>query len=210
MIVVDIETTGLNSEKHGIWQIGALDFSNSDNIFLEEARIDEEDGISEEALKVIGKTEAELRNQNKQSQKQLLENFFYWTKTAKIKNAICQNPQFDLCFLTFKARKYGLEFPLHYRAFDLHSFASLRFYQINKKFLMREHHSDMGLSNTLKFCGIEDKRIKTEKGTIIQTGSSHNALEDAKLTAEAFSRLIHGKNLLKEFSQYKIPEYLAR
>ena len=40
MIVVDIETSGLYPEKHGIWQIGALDFYNSQNVFLEEARID--------------------------------------------------------------------------------------------------------------------------------------------------------------------------
>ena len=62
MIVVDIETSGLYPEKHGIWQIGALDFYNSQNVFLEEARIDDEDEISEEALKIIGKTKAELRN----------------------------------------------------------------------------------------------------------------------------------------------------
>ena len=208
MIVLDIETSGLYPEKNGIWQIGSLDFYNPKNTFLEEARIDDEDEISESALKVTGKTEAELRDSNKQSQKQLIQNFFDWTKTARIKNALCQNPNFDYSFIAQKSRKYELEVPFHYRTFDLHSFAQGKYQQQYGKFLMREDHSDMSLSNILKFCGLDDKRIIMDKGIIVQEGRPHNALEDAKLTAEAFSRLTYGKELLEEYSQYKIPVYL--
>lgn len=45
MIVVDIETSGLDFNKCGIWQIGALELENPANTFLEEARIDDEDEI---------------------------------------------------------------------------------------------------------------------------------------------------------------------
>ena len=76
MIILDIETTGIDFNKCGIWQIGALDFYNPENYFLEEARIDDEDLIEEGALKINGKIEQELRDPKKQSQKQLLENFF--------------------------------------------------------------------------------------------------------------------------------------
>ena len=54
----------------------------------------------------------------------------------------------------------------------------------------------MGLKNTLKFCGMADNR------------KNHNALEDAKLTAECFSRIVNGNILFSEFKDFKIPEYL--
>jgi DNA polymerase III epsilon subunit-like protein len=208
MIVVDIETSGLNPEKNGIWQIGALEFDNPKNTFIDESRIDDEDEITQEALTVTGKSEIYLRNQKKQSQKQLLERFFSWAKKIKIKNCICQNPQFDVSFISAKARKYGLQIPFHYRSFDLHSTAQLRHNQIKGEFLIEEDKSAMDLSNTLKICGMKDERIQLKKGEVTKTGKPHNALEDAKLTAECFSRLIHGKNLLNEFAKFAVPEYL--
>ncbi len=210
MIVLDIETSGVYPEKHGIWQIGALDLYNPVNTFIEESRIDNEDLVAEQALKVIGKTESYLRDSNKQSQRKLLENFFKWTETVNMKNALCQNPQFDLGFITYKARKYGLNYPLHHRAFDLHSIAQARYQQLYGDLLIKNNYSDMGLTNILKFCGLEDKRIKMKEGEVEQEGTPHNGLEDAKLTAECFSRLIYGKSLLDEFLQYKISEYLQK
>ena len=52
MIVLDIETSGLHPSEHGIWQIGAIDFSNPEDTFLEEACIDKEDRVEEPALKI--------------------------------------------------------------------------------------------------------------------------------------------------------------
>jgi len=79
MIVVDIETSGgLDPERIGIWQIGALDLDNPENVFLDEARIDDSDIIENDALKVIGKTPEYLRDRSKQSQKDLLIKFFLW------------------------------------------------------------------------------------------------------------------------------------
>ncbi len=130
MIVLDIETSGVDFIECGIWQIGAIDLENPENRFLEESRIDDEDIVTEESMRVIGKTEAELRDKNKQNQKKLLEKFFEWCKKSKIKNFICQNPQFDTTFLVLKAKKYDLEYPFHHRAFDLHSIANLKYRQI--------------------------------------------------------------------------------
>lgn len=198
MIVVDLEFSGLNFLKCGIWQIGAVELENPENQFFDEARIDDGDTIEGEALKVTGKTEAELRAKNKQSQKQLLEKFFEWCKKAKIKNFMCEGPQWDMGLLLIKANKYGLKFPFHRRAFDLHSISSLRYLQIKGKLLIEEDHSGMGLSNTLKFCGMKDER------------KEHNALEDAKLTAECLSRILYGKSLFKEYETFKLPEYLIK
>jgi DNA polymerase III epsilon subunit-like protein len=45
MIVVDIETSGTDFAKCGIWQIGAVDLENPRDTVLEYSKIDAEDGI---------------------------------------------------------------------------------------------------------------------------------------------------------------------
>ncbi len=148
------------------------------------------------------KTEEELRNKNKQSQKELLEKFFKWLEGRKMKNLLCHLPEFDQGFLRVKARKYfdaDPFWPDHHRAFDTHTIAQIKFFELNNKFLTKEdNNSDMGLGNILKLCGMEDNR------------ESHNALEDAKLTAECFSRLMFGKNLFSEFNKFEIPQELKK
>ena len=88
MIVLDIETSGLSSVDSGICEIGAIDLFNPDNVFFQECKIDDEDLIQDGALAVNGKTAEGIRDQSKQSQKQLLINFFKWCDSIKIKNCI--------------------------------------------------------------------------------------------------------------------------
>ncbi|MEJ2267809.1 MAG: 3'-5' exonuclease [Nanoarchaeota archaeon] len=203
MIVLDIEASGVDFGKCGILQIGAIDLDNPKNFFLEECRLDEEDLIlnplfGKPVLEILGKTEKELRDKRKQSPKEMLINFFKWASKIKINNLICQNPQFDLAFIQTKARKYNLDIPFHYKALDLHSIAQFKYFEINNCFFedKLKNRLGLGLTEILKFCGIEDER------------NVHNALEDAKLTAECFFRLIHGKNLFSCFEKFKIPDYL--
>ena len=207
MIVVDLEMTGMDYERCGIVEIGAIDTDSLEE-FYGEARLAENNQIINEGncdytvQDVLGKTEAELREKTKQSEKQLLEKFFNWCKNAKVKNFICQHPHSDIAFLEQKARIHKIKFPfLSYKAFDMHSMAQVRFFLLNKEFSLKskqgELQSAMGLPNILELVGMKDKRK-----------INHNALEDAKLTAEAFSRLIYGKNLLKEYSEFSVPDYL--
>ncbi len=211
-IVVDIECSGGSPNEHGIWQIGAVDLNTMEE-FLEEGRIDDEDKVLEEAATIIGKTEEELRDSNKQSQKELLDKFFNWLETRKMKTLLCHLPEFDEGFLRNKALKYFKRdpfWPNHHRPFDLHTIGQIKFFEINGKFLTKEdNNSDMGLGNILKLCGIEDKRRSLNKGKL-KEGEPHNALEDAKLTAECFSRLMFGKKLLDEYSKYEIPGELRK
>jgi DNA polymerase III epsilon subunit-like protein len=196
-IVLDIESSGLDKVNCGIWQIGAIDLNDNEE-FLEEARIDDEDGVEEGALRVIGKTEEELRDSSKQSQKELLENFFQWIKKRSVKNFLCQNPQFDVTFIEIKANKYSLNIPFKYKCFDSHTIAQMIYHKIHGKFLFEEGRSKFSLGDILEFAGMKDNR------------QIHNALEDCKLTAECFSRLIYGKNLFQEYSQFEIPEVLKK
>ncbi len=214
-VVLDLEMSGLDVVRCGIWQIGAIDLNTMEE-FLEESRIDDEDTIDKEALIIIGKTEEELRDESKQSQKKLLENFFKWVSKRAMRNVLCQNPQFDVSFIDIRAKKYGMKKPFQYRSFDLHSIAQTIYIKIKGEFFIKSSkeggtfESDMNLTNILNFCGLPDKRTQIIDGKIVQEGNAHNALEDCKLTGECFSRLLFGKNLFSEFAKYKIPEELKR
>ena len=210
-IVMDLETSGLHPNNNGIWQIGAVDLSNPEKVFSDESSIDDEDLVEEEALKVIGKTEDELRNPNKQSQKEMIEKFLSWVEVRPFRCFLCQNPQFDIGFLWNKAKKYGLKKTFNYRAFDLHSIAQTKYFEVHGKLLTRDDgSSDMNLTSILEFCGMPDKRIKVNNGEVAEEGNPHNALEDARLTGECFYRLMFGENLFEEYKKYEIPKYLKK
>lgn len=192
MMVVDIETSGLAFEKNGIWQIGAIDFYHPENTFFGESRIDDEDEVAEEALKITGKTEEELRDKTKQSQKELLKKFFEWAGRVRIKNMVAHN-FLDYAFLSSKARKYGLDIPLNYKVFDMHSIAQAFYFKEKGEFLFKGDKSDMGLPNIMKICGMKDERMHLDsEGNVVQKGKPHNALEDAKIENECLKKLLEG------------------
>lgn len=215
MIVLDLESSGLDTGKCGIWQIGAIELENPENQFLEEARIDDEDFVEEGALKVTGKTEEELRDKNKQSQNQLILNFIEWAKNCKTKLIIGQNVGWDVYFLYNKCMRYKISQDFRkimgFKYLELHTITQLKHLEIKGVYSLKEPgKSNMDLTRTLEFCGMKDKR-KDVKGTdVVKKGEPHNALEDAKLTAECFSRLMDGKNLFSEYAKYEIPEELRK
>ena len=210
-IVLDIETSGVNLGENGIWQIGAIDLNNTEKVFFDESSIDDEDAVNEESLEIIGKTEDELRNPNKQSQREMIEKFLSWVSVRPLRMFLCHNPQFDVGFINDKTTKYELKKTFNYRCFDMHSIAQQKHFEIHGKFLTKENGSSgMDLSNVLNFCGMPDKRMKMNNGEVSQEGTPHNALEDARLTGECFYRIIFGKNLFPEYSKYEIPKYLLK
>lgn len=215
MIVLDIESSGLDSGKNGIWQIGAIEFENPENQFIEEAKIDKEDEIKEEALKIIGKTEKELRDNKKQLQKDLIKKYLEWVGKIKEKTFSGQNVGWDISFIQNKCLRYNLMDKFRevhsQRSLDLHTIAQLKYKEIHGKYLLDEKgKSKMNLTATLEFCGLPDERVLLEGNKIAKEGKSHNALDDCKLEAECFSRLINGKNLLKEFKDFKVPANLRK
>ncbi|MBU0894350.1 MAG: 3'-5' exonuclease [Nanoarchaeota archaeon] len=209
MIVVDIETSGVDFIKNGIWQIGTIDLDTLEE-YLDECKIDDEEIVSEESLKVTGKTEEELRDSNKKTQKEMLEKFMEWVEKRKIKNFICQCPQFDVSFIRVKCSKYGIKETFHHRAFDTHSIVQTKFSEINNSLSIKDNKSNFNLNEVIGFCGLNPERVEFTEGKLTKEGKPHNALEDAKLTAECFSRLIYGKNLFPEYDEFKIPENLKK
>ena len=214
MIVLDIETSGLDTGKCGIWQIGAIDLETREE-FLEEGRIDEEDKVEEGALRVTGKTEEELRNEKKQSQKQLILNFLEWVKNFQTKIIIGQNIGFDMMFMQTKCIRYGIQKELREtigsKGLDTYTIAQIKHLEKKGNYSLKENGvGDMSLGKVLEFCGLVDNRMELSGTKVVKKGTPHNALEDCKLEAEAFSRLIFGKNLLPEFKEFEIPDYLIK
>jgi DNA polymerase III epsilon subunit-like protein len=203
MISLDIECSGLDFNKSGIWQIGAVDLETGEE-FLEECRIDDDDLIldvpdsKKKVLEIIGKTEEELRDENKQSQKEMIEGFFDWLSKRKKDIFICHNPQFDISYIWAKARKYELKIEFQFKAFDVHTIAQMKYMEVNDAFYFVDGKSKMGVKDACKFCGLE------------YTTGFHNGLEDAKFTGECFHRLVYGNSFFERFKAFEVPKYLKK
>ncbi|MBS3072690.1 hypothetical protein J4477_02565 [Candidatus Pacearchaeota archaeon] len=214
MIITDIETSGLTG-REGIWQIGCLEFENPDNYFLEEGRIDNEDLIDSMALKLTGKTEAELRNPNLQSQEQLIRNYLKFVEKVKNRVNIGVNIGWDISMIQDKAIKYGIhdEFlrVINQRAMDLHTLAQEKYWMVNGVYLTDDNGRDvMNLSRISEMCGIEDNRMNITGKNVVKEGEPHDALEDCRLEAECYSRIKFGRGLLSKYTKFEIPENLRR
>jgi len=216
MIILDIETSGL-TDHNGIWQIGSLEFENPNNYFLEEGRIDDIDEIDKMALRVTGKTEAELRDTSKQSQEQLIMNYLNWVKLQKEKVIWGSSISWDIQRIQSKCIRYGEQMHKFFldfhgrRGFDIEQLAQDIYKKIHGEYLFGKNLThEMSLKKTLELCGVPGERILTYGPKIIKEGKVHKALEDCKLEAECLSRLEFGKNKFREYSKYKIPKYLLK
>ena len=177
MIVVDVETSGLDPKEHSILSIGALDFDNPKNTFYGECRLKEGARIDQSALNVNGFTVEKINN-SLMSCRQLIEKFLEWSLKFNNRTLAGHNFHFDYNFLLEHFKFYNLIWPFRHRFVDLHSV----FY-----FNMLKHNIDIplngGVSNlTLDFI-IDYLQLNKREG-------HHNALEDAQLTAQALLLLM--------------------
>lgn len=214
MIVLDIETSGLTHDC-GICEIGAINTNDLSKTFLQDCRIDEDDTITEGAMRVNGRNLDILKDKNKQTQKELIENYLNWIIIQEEKIFYGQNVAWDISMIQAKSIKYDLHkkfLEVHMqRGMDLHTLAQERYFEINGKYLLKETgQSAFNLGKILEFCGIPDERINVKGNEIIREGKYHTALEDCALEGEAIYRLKFGKNLFKEFKQFEIPVYLRK
>jgi DNA polymerase III epsilon subunit-like protein len=215
MIVLDIETTGLTI-REGVFQIGAFELENPNNYFFQDSRIDEDDEINENALKVNGKTREEVRDPNKQTQKQMIENFLEWAAQFSERIVLGANIGFDIQMILGKCLKYRISERFNeivgHKGLDILTLAQEEYFRINGKYLVNSKGvSGMSLAEALRFSGISDARIGLEfTGEIINQGKFHNALEDCRLEAECYFRIKFGKSLFPEYSGFKVPGYLEK
>ena len=197
MIVVDVETTGLDPRKHSIVSIGAVDFSNPENRFYQECRIWDGAKVAQEALEVNGFSEEEIRDPNKKTLEEVIEGFFRWVEKVQEKTIAGQDPSFDKGFLKASAERYGIEWKLGHRTVDLHSICYFHHLKRGLTLPTKEGRAALNLDKILNYVGLPDEP------------KPHNALTGAKVEAEAFSRFVFGKPLLEEFKKFPTPDYLS-
>ena len=197
MIVVDVETTGIDPDRHSIVSIGAVDFLHPERRFYEECCVWAGAHISEEALVINGYTKEQVTDASKKSLEEILTDFFAWVEESEGHTVMVLHPIFDLSFLDESAERYHLQLPFPKRSLDLHSICFAHMVARGIVPPIHNKRSDLNSDKIMQYVG-----IPTEP-------KPHIALNGAVYEAEAFSRLLYNKNLLPEFKQYPIP-WLAK
>ena len=195
MLVVDVEASGTEYNKHSIVSIGALDFDNPDMRFYKECRIWEGAHIMPEALEVCGFTEAEVTDPNKETEGEITRMFLEWSQHIADRTLAGQNVSFDRDFLKAAAEREGLSWDLAHRTIDTHSLCWMHMVKRGVEPPLDPEHrrSALNLDAVLNYCGIPEEP------------QPHNALTGALSHAEVIARLLYDKKLLPEFEQYEIP-----
>jgi DNA polymerase III epsilon subunit-like protein len=196
MIVIDIETTGLDPKRNSIIEIGAVDFQNPRNLFNGRCRIWDGAEIDLNALEINGYTVADTTDPDIYSQEELLVRFIKWTDDIHDKTLAGQNVDFDIDFLNEGFKRAGISFRAGKRKVDQHSIAFAHLLKRKITPPLADGFSDLNSNLIMNLVGLPAEP------------RPHKALNGAKYQCEALSRLIYGKGLLDEFAVYKIPPYL--
>jgi CRISPR-associated protein Cas2 len=109
MVIVDIETSGLNPKKNSILEIGAVDFFNPSNRFYQKCRIFEDEEVDSNALEINGYDKKQLYDPSKQDLKNLLLIFIDWLKPINDKTLGGQNVDFDILFLNEAIKRCNID-----------------------------------------------------------------------------------------------------
>lgn len=195
MLVVDVETTGTNPEKHSILAIGALEFENPTNQFYDECHAWDGAHIEEAALEINGFSMEEIHDRSRKSEAEIVTAFVAWAVAQRSWNFIGQNPSFDLAFIQSACHRAHIDYPFPHRSLDTHTLAYMHMVHrgITPPFRADKHRSDLNLDAVLRYVGIPEEP------------RPHNALTGALCHAEIASRLLHGRNLLPEFELFQVP-----
>ncbi len=189
MIVIDLETTGLEPERNSILSLGAVDFFNPNNQFYGECAVQEGKEIDHVALHINGFTLPEIVSKEKGVQ-ELVNEFIQWSKQVKDNMIGGYYTHFDRSFILEAVKEYRLEWPFGIHIVDVHGLFYSHLLKTDE--LKPGYRTEYSLDHILVYLGLPKEPFP------------HNALTGAKVTAEAISRLVLGKNLLKEFEKYPI------
>jgi DNA polymerase III epsilon subunit-like protein len=198
MIVVDIETTGLDPKRHSIIEIGAIDFNNPTNYFNGKCQIWIGAEVDLTALEVNGFTLGEIQDQKILSQEELISDFKTWTDSIEDKTIAGQNVDFDISFLVESTRRIGQKFNWGKRKVDQHSIAYAHYLERNIRPPLKDGISNLDSDTIMNYAGLPPEP------------RPHRALNGARYETESLSRLIFGKGVFDEFAEYAIPDYLRK
>lgn len=198
MIVLDIETTGLDPKRHSIIEIGAIDFNNPTNYFNGKCQIWSGAAVDLSALEVNGFTLKEIQDQNILTQVELISDFKTWTDSIEDRTIAGQNIDFDISFLIESTRRIGQKFNWGKRKVDQHAIAYAHYLKRNIKPPLKDGTSNLDSDTIMNYAGLPPEP------------RPHRALNGARYETESLSRLIFGKGVFDEFAEYAIPDYLRK
>ncbi len=195
MICIDIEGSGTNYDKHSIVSLGAVDMSDPTRQFYAECRIWDGAHIMEEALEVNGFSEAEITDNAKMTEAELVIQFIEWTQMCADRTLVGQNVSYDRDMLKAALARAGENWTLPYRTLDTHTMCYMHMVKagITPPYDAEHKRSALNLDAVLNYCGIPEEP------------DPHNALTGAKCHAEVTGRLLYNKPLLPEFTVYQLP-----
>lgn len=193
MIVIDVEASGVNVYKNSLLSIGAIDFFNPKNQFYGECKIREGAHISRESLLVNGFSEENITRSGKQTDASLVKDFINWAIKSREHTFAGQNPSFDRDFIHQSALVNHIDWPFAQRTIDQHTLCYMHMIKRGITPPVANNRTDLNSDKIANYVG-----IPTEK-------RPHNALNGAKIAAEAISRLLYDKKLLPEYKRYPIP-----
>lgn len=175
MIIVDVETGGLDPRYNPLLSIGAVEYEHPYNTFYGEIKPLSGTTSDVRALNVNG---IDLKKwNNKPSLHSVMNKFYIWIQGTKEQTLAGHNPSFDRDFCNVNFRRIGLGNVFNHRTIDLHSVAFTIFTQKEISF------SRLTSDEIYRLLGILDEP------------KPHNALNGALWETEAFARLIHNKVL---------------
>lgn len=197
VIVVDVETSGTDPKRHSIVSIGAVDFERPDRTFYRECRIFDGAAVEEGALAVNGFTHEQVTDGGKPSLESTVAEFVAWCRGAEERTLAGHNTSFDRDFLQAAADRYNLAWRFGNRVLDLHSFGWMHMRQRGLTPPNRGGRSGLSFDDVAVYVGLPPEP------------EPHHGLTGAKMEAEAFCRLMHGKPLLEEFHRYPVPAHAS-
>ena len=198
MIVVDIESSSLSPTEGSILSIGSVDFIKPSNQFYIECKAWEGAELDPESLEVTGFTFDTARDSGKKTETEAIIDFLSWVNKINERTLAGHNPHFDIAYLIAACDRANIVYNLGHRYVDMHSEAYTRFLKSNMPPPTEFNRSALKSDKIFEYVGLYSEP------------KPHNAMIGAKMEAEAFSRLIYGKNLLEEFKQFAVPQYLVR
>ncbi len=197
--VLDIETTGLDSEKCAILSVGIVSYGEKLNEFYKEYYPFDGAEIMEASMEINGFDINKMNRDTVNDPKDVVEDIRSFLKTNKCNVTAGQNPSFDRGFVNKYAEKYGINFILPIWMLDMHSVCMAHMLE-NGIEIPKKPNIGLFLSGDtiLNFVG-----LGTEP-------KPHNALNGARYEFEALCRMIYGKSVLPQFSDYPVPARLVR
>jgi len=195
-LVLDLEMTGPEPDYNEIIQIGAEIYTDNWEIkgeYLSNVYPENEDAFSSHSENIHGIPIDEL--DEAPMMYDVLPDFEHWIRKSLYMQAdeplkkiiICgQSIINDINFLSYAYKNEKLPWPFSYQLLDLHTLSYFGFMILNKNGITTP--KSLSLEKVAQYFGFE------------REGETHNALEDAKLTAKCFRAFfdLAGKMLVED------------